>query len=362
MLCGCTRGSARLQRNAACAGRNSGGDRLEANARYEHHDATSTSVSMIVTCGEALIDFVPASTASGETAYVPRPGGSPFNVALTIGRLGVPAGFLGSISTDFFGTQLVTALQASAVDSRYIMRLDRPTLLAFVKLDAADAQYAFYDTGSSPQFWAPAVDLTADVTALHLSFGAFLPIDEPGASNFGRLLAVNKGRRIIAFDPNVRPTVIAGREIAYRSRLSTFFDVADIIKISTADLRWLEADKAPADAAHAWLAQGASLVVVTAGEAGSTAYTKQGGTIESPAIRVAVVDTVGAGDSFMGALLAGFEVCGVRTPAQLAAVQKETIADVVAFATRVSAATCSRAGADPPWRSDVALPAGALSR
>ena len=314
---------------------------------------------MIVACGEALIDFVPASTTGGEAAYVPRPGGSPFNVAVTVGRLGVPAGFLGCISNDFFGTQLIDALQASSVDSRYITRLDRPTLLAFVRLDCAEAEYAFYDTGSSPQLWAPAAELAADVTALHLSFGALLPIDEPAASNFKRLLERSKSRRIIAFDPNVRPTVIAGRKTAYHSRLATFFELADLIKISTADLAWLEPNTAPADAARGWLERGASLVVVTAGEAGSIAYTKRAGTVESPAVRIAVIDTVGAGDSFMGALLAGFELCGVRTPAQLADISRETVADVVAFATRVSAVTCSRAGADPPWRSDITLPNGA---
>jgi fructokinase len=101
---------------------------------------------MIVSCGEALIDFVPARTTAGENAYVPRPGGSPFNVAVAVGRLGVAAGFLGGVSTDFFGRQLLAALHASNVDTRYTTRFNRPSTLAFVNLEAVEPEYTFYDS------------------------------------------------------------------------------------------------------------------------------------------------------------------------------------------------------------------------
>lgn len=316
---------------------------------------------MIVACGEALIDFVPARTVAGEAAYVPRAGGSPFNVAVTVGRLGVPAGFVGSVSNDFFGTQLIDALQKSRVDTGYVVRLDRPTILAFVNLDAPEPQYAFYDKGAAPRFWAPAGDLADDVTILHLGFGAVLPIDEPVGTNFADLLASNRGRRILTLDPNVRQNVIVGRESAYRERLGALLRLVDLIKISTADLQWLDPRVTPAAAATAWLADGASLVVVTAGGDGATAYAR-GLTVACPAEQIELVDTVGAGDSFMGALLAGLDMCGINSPSRLADIDGGTIESVVAFATRVSAITCSRAGADPPWRDDVGLPLAAIAK
>jgi fructokinase len=312
---------------------------------------------MIVSCGEALIDFVPARTTTGESAYVARPGGSPFNVALTVGRLGVPAGFLGSISTDFFGARLVGALQESRVDTRYVLRLDRPSMLAFVNLAAVEPEYAFYDSGASHRFWAPERDIGPDVTALH--FGSLSLIDPPAAQHFAELMAREKGRRLVTLDPNIRPTLVRTEEAAYRARLSTMLGLADLIKISGADLAWLDPTCEPAASAAAWLAGGTALVVVTAGADGSTAYTRDGRTIHRAAEPIKLVDTVGAGDSFMGALLAGLDICGVAAPEALAAADDETLERILAFAAQVSAITCSRAGADPPWRAEVTLPSRA---
>ncbi len=311
---------------------------------------------MIVSCGEALIDFVPATTPAGEAAYVPRPGGSPFNVALTVGRLGVAAGFLGSVSTDFFGARLVAALEASGVATPYIVRLDRPSTLAFVDLVSTEPQYTFYDREAAMRFWSLEQPLAEDVTVLHLGFGALLPIDEPVASNFIKLFEQNKGRRLLSLDPNVRENVIFGREEAYRTRLATLLGLADLIKISAADLAWLDPQRSPETAAAAWLAAGAALVVVTAGADGATAYVPGGARIRCPAQPITLVDTVGAGDSFTGGLLAGLELIGIRSPDRLADIDMEALEKVVAFATRVSAITCGRAGADPPWRDEVTLP------
>jgi len=309
---------------------------------------------MIVSCGEALIDFVPAPTVTGESAYVAHPGGSPFNVALTVGRLGVPAGFLGSVSTDFFGARLVGALRKSNVDTRYVLRLDRPSMLAFVNLESVEPEYSFYDSEAAHRYWTPVTELEADVTMLH--FGSLALIDEPAAGHLAELMARECGRRIVTLDPNIRPTLVGGNETAYRERLTTMLGLANLIKISGADLTWLDAQQEPAAIAAAWVAGGASLVIVTAGADGSTAYLRDGRTIHRDAEKIDLVDTVGAGDSFMGAVLAGLDSCGVTTPHELASVADETVAEVLAFAAHVSAITCSRAGADPPWRDEVTLP------
>ncbi len=312
---------------------------------------------MIVSCGEALIDFVPARTTGGEGAYVARPGGSPFNVAVTVGRLGFPAGFLGSVSTDFFGGQLLAALHKSKVDTRYTSRLDRPSTLAFVNLESIEPEYTFYDSEAAHRFWGPAGDIARDVTMLH--FGSLSLIDEPAADHYAALMAREKGRRILTLDPNIRPTVVRGKEAAYRSRLAAMLGLADVIKISGADLDWLDPLHSPAEIAAAWIAGGAALVVMTAGAEGSTAYARGGRTIRRPAVPITLVDTVGAGDSFMGALLAGLESAGATEPAELARIDDAAIEGALALAAQVSAITCSRAGADPPWRNEVTFPARA---
>ncbi len=309
---------------------------------------------MIVSCGEALIDFVPARTAAGENAYVPRAGGSPFNVAVTVGRLGIAAGFLGSVSTDFFGAQLRTALERSNVDTRYVLQLDRPSTLAFVNLASVEPEYTFYASEAAHKYWEPQSDLDPGVTVLH--FGSFAPVDEPAAGHYAALMAREKGRRILTLDPNIRPTVIGANEAVYRTRLATMLGLADLIKISAADLDWLEPHQAPAAVAAGWLAGGATFVVVTAGSAGSTVYTRDGRTLRRDAERIELVDTVGAGDSFMGGLLAGFELCGVTEPRDFEHVDDATLHEVLGFAAHVSAITCSRAGADPPWRAQITLP------
>jgi fructokinase len=309
---------------------------------------------MIVSCGEALIDFVPSRTASGELAYVPRPGGSPFNVAVTVGRLGASAGFLGSVSADFFGAQLVAALRTSKVDVGYVSVMERPSTLAFVNLDSVEPEYVFYDREAAHRFWSPTVDLRPDVTMLH--FGSLSLIDDPAAHNYADLMRRDKQRRVMSLDPNIRPTVVRGNEEAYRARLSMMLGLADLIKISAADLAWLAPSVDVETTVAGWLADGAAIVVVTRGAAGSTAYRQDRPAIERVAKPITLVDTVGAGDSFMGALLVGFDAFGVTSRDDLRALDDTAIERVLGFATTVSAITCSRAGADPPWSGEVELP------
>ncbi|MGD0472774.1 MAG: carbohydrate kinase [Candidatus Velthaea sp.] len=312
---------------------------------------------MIVSCGEALIDFVPARTTTGEGCYVPRAGGSPFNVAVTVGRLAHPAGFLGSVSSDFFGSQLLAALHKSKVDTRYVSRLERPSTLAFVSLASVEPEYTFYNSAAADRYWEPTTDITRDVSILH--FGSLSLIEEPAADRFAELMAREKGRRILSLDPNIRPTVVRNKEAAYRARLSAMLGLADVIKISGADLEWLDPLHAPAEIAAAWIAGGASIVVITAGADGSTAFARDGRTIRRPAVPITLVDTVGAGDSFMGSFLVGLDAAGAAEPADLARLDDAAIERALGFAAQVSAITCSRAGADPPWSDEVTLPAGA---
>src|SRR5690349_19608631 len=108
---------------------------------------------MLLSCGDALIDMIPARTEDGRHAYVPAVGGSCCNIAVALGRLGAKAGFMGGISTDFFGDLLVEGLVAAGVSTKYVARLERETTLGFVKLGEGEPQYAFYDEGTAGRSW-----------------------------------------------------------------------------------------------------------------------------------------------------------------------------------------------------------------
>jgi fructokinase len=307
---------------------------------------------MIVCCGEALIDFLPVVDREGHKAYRPVAAGSVLNVALTLGRLGAPTTFFGGLSTDFLGDLLVRALDESNVSIAGLKRIPHPTTLALVDLSTGEPAYAFYDEASACRMFDPAAaaPLGDDVTALH--FGSFPLGTEPVGSRLVAMIEANAGRRVISLDPNVRPTLIA--DVAtYSARLAAIVPLADIVKTSVADLAWLHPGVDAGEVARAWLAAGVGLVVVTQGGEGAVGATKEV-RVATPAVPAAVVDTVGAGDSFMGAMLARLHERDLLDREAIRALDRESLADLLAFAAQVAAVTCSRAGADPPWRAEIA--------
>ena len=307
---------------------------------------------MIVCCGEALIDFLPVKDSGGRHAYRPVVGGSAFNVALTLGRLGAPTAFLGGLSTDFFGDRLVAALAESHVSTARVARASRPTTLALVDVSTGEPAYAFYDEGSACREFDPATGgpFGDDVAAMH--FGSFPLGTEPVGSHLVALMKANAGRRVISLDPNVRPTLIEDT-VSYRARLAEITPLADVVKTSVADLAWLHPGSDPDEIARRWLAAGVGLVVVTRGGEGATGMTDKL-CVTMPATQTAVVDTVGAGDSFMGAGLARLHEQGLLDHRSIRDLDRDALADVLAFAAKVAAITCSRPGADPPWREELA--------
>lgn len=307
---------------------------------------------MIVSCGEALIDFLPVKDTEGRDTYLPKVGGSPYNVALTTGRLGIPTGFLGGISTDFFGDMLADELERSRVSLKYAGRSARPTTLAFVSLVHDEPQYAFFDENSAGRLHDPAAHepIGDEVEALH--FGSISLIPEPSVGRLATVMDQNRGKRVICYDPNVRPTLISDRD-GFIAHVERFARGADIVKISGADLEWLNPGVKPEETAKAWLDGGAGLVVVTRGGSGVTAYTR-GGSVFSPVVPIKIADTVGAGDSFTGGFLARLSEKGLLKIDVLRSIGHDALKDALDFANRVAAITCSRPGADPPWREELA--------
>ena len=304
---------------------------------------------MILCAGEALIDMLPRRTGAGEMAFAPYAGGAVFNTAIALGRLGAPAGFLCGLSADLFGEKLVEVLTASDVDTALCPRVDRPTTLAFVTLSpSGHASYAFYDEATALSALAPE-ELPAPPPEVSAVFVGGISLAGSAAHAFEDF-AGRARDRVLMIDPNVRPA-FARDEAAYRSRIARLVAMADIVKISDEDLVWLEGDGGE-DAARALLDRGPRLVCLTRGADGATALTR-GLRVEVPAVRTEVVDTVGAGDTFNAGLLAGLSEAGALEKGALADLSEPALRAALELGARAASVTVSRAGANPPWRSEL---------
>ena len=193
---------------------------------------------MLLSCGDALIDFLPVKSADGRDALVPVVGGSCLNVAVGIARLGAPVGFVGGISTDLFGRMIAGHAQASQVDLRYAARSSRPTTLAFVRAVDGEPQYAFYDEETAARHWTyrqGSIPFT-QIDAIHV--GSTTLVDGRGAAQTVAMVEDARGSTTISFDPNCRPNLI-GDKAGYVRRMDQFAARADIVRLSDSDFAFL---------------------------------------------------------------------------------------------------------------------------
>lgn len=306
---------------------------------------------MLLSCGDALIDWIPVKSTDGRDAYVPAIGGSCCNIAVALGRLGAKVGFMGGVSTDLFGDMLVAGLNAAKVSTKYVARLDRATTLGFVRLGDGEPQYAFYDEGTAGRMWRRAESPPPGPEVRLIHSGSVTLINPPVADECLALFEAEKGRRLLSVDPNCRPS-LTRHPAAYRARMERFFALADIIRMSVNDLQFLSPGATPEETAARWLGGGAKLVVLTQGASGATAFWS-GGTVSVPTDKVAVVDTIGAGDAFLAGLLVNLDGAGLLTADGLAQLDVPDLRTALTFAAEVAALTCTRSGADPPWLSEV---------
>lgn len=308
---------------------------------------------MILCCGEALIDMIPRPTVDGADGFVPHAGGAVFNTAIALGRLGAPVGMVTGLSTDMFGEQLVASLCASNVDTARVIRSDRPTTLAFVKLSNGHASYSFFDENSAGRMLAPGdiPELGPEISALY--FGGISLAVEPCADAYAALLEREGANRPAMLDPNIRPGFIRD-EPRFRDRLNRMLGRADIVKVSDEDLDWIvPGDASLAEKLARLRALGPSIVVLTRGGEGATGVLPDGSEISVGVPKVEVVDTVGAGDTFNAGFLQSLVEQGVLTSTGLASLTPEQMRTALTLAARVAAVTVSRAGANPPWREEL---------
>ncbi len=308
---------------------------------------------MILCCGEALIDMIPAQTVDGGTGFVPHAGGAVFNTAVALGRLGAKVSMLAGVSNDRFGEVLITGLEQSGVSLEHLVRSDRPTTLAFVHLIDGQATYSFFDENSAGRMLVPTDVPPIDSRATACFFGGISLACEPSAETYAGLVEDLAPNKLIMVDPNIRPTFIDDEPI-YRARVKRIFAQADVVKLSDEDLDWLSPQTPSLEAkVQAIQADGVYCVLVTRGSAGATAYVKGRPPVQVRAPRVTVADTVGAGDTFNAGFLARLAELGLATKERLRSATTDDLTSCVEFAVRVAAVTVSRSGANPPWTSEL---------
>lgn len=307
---------------------------------------------MLLACGDALIDFVPVKSADGRDGYMPAVGGSCLNIAVAMARLGALTGFVGGISNDMFGAMIADHLSASGVSLRYVRHSDDETTLAFVRFVNGEPHYAFYDEATAARLWTYRSDSIPfpAIEALHV--GSTTLINEPVASEYLALFKAAKGKTTLSFDPNCRPSLTRDKA-AYTARMAEFARTADIVRMSDMDFDFLFGGNDFEGMAKEILAGGAALFIITRGGDGVIAWHGTAGRVEVPAPKVKVVDTIGAGDTFQGSFLVALKEAGRIARPSLEAISRDELAAALAFGTRCAAITCSRAGANPPWRAEL---------
>ncbi|MCL4107716.1 UNVERIFIED_CONTAM: hypothetical protein GTU68_022177 [Idotea baltica] len=307
---------------------------------------------MILCCGEALIDMLPRQTQADEAAFAPYPGGAVFNTAIALGRLGIETRFFSGLSSDLFGDRLRAALKASHVSDAPAAISARPTTLAFVTLTDGQAQYAFYDENTAGRMLTPDDLPAVDSDTKALFFGGISLVVDPCGATYQALALREADDKVIVIDPNIRPSFITDAP-SYRARLDKMLAVADIVKLSDEDLQWLEGPGDLPDLAARILKRGPKVLCLTEGAKGVTVYTHHGQYFHA-ATPVKVADTVGAGDTFNAGFLAGLADAQMLSKATLSNAPAQDFAPALALGTKAAAVTVSRAGANPPWREELA--------
>jgi len=287
--------------------------------------------------GEALIDLI--NVGGSQSAHV---GGGPANTAKALARLGFESVFVGGISNDAYGNLIESELVGSGVDLSAVNRSALPTALARAVIDENGvARYEFELAGTATfaftSDWLP----TDSVDVVHV--GSVATLVEPGASEL--LEWATSLDSVIVFDPNVRPS-IQGDKDSYRSSVEKWISISDVVKLSEDDLSWLYGESEE-EVVRRWLESGVSLVVITLGAEGLKSYAGSDA-LTVPGAVVSLADTVGAGDTIGAVLVEGILQYGLDE-----LMNKEILDTVLKRAVKAAGITCSRAGANPPWKEEL---------
>lgn len=310
---------------------------------------------MIVVGGESLIDLVQEPPdATGTIRMTAHAGGSPYNCAIALAKLGNETGFLCPISKDGFGTVLIGPLEEAGVTPLIGTRVSAPTTLAVVTLNAKmEAQYEFY-RGADRAFTAEGLTAALPARPDVFQIGGFCAV-EPTDAEAWLAVATNAAAHgaMLSIDPNVRPSLVEDFA-AYKQRLDRFLDLVHLVKLSREDLVALDASKPIEQHATELLERPhCELVVVTLGDEGSMAFTRTGKATAGIYRPPVFGDTVGAGDSLMAGVLTILGERGDLAAGRLAALDGDALDEVLRFGAVVAGLNCAQKGCRPPNRAEV---------
>ncbi len=313
---------------------------------------------MYLVCGEALFDFFSEDDASGLASTVnfkAIAGGSPFNVAVGLRRLGVDAALFAGLSTDYLGRRLQQVLRDEGVRADYLVDFAAPTTLAMVAVGAnGSPHYSFRGEGCADRQLKPEhlPQLGAEVRGLHI--GSFSLVVQPIADTLLALVQRESGKRLISLDPNVRLNPEPNIDL-WRTRVATLVVLADLIKVSDEDLGLLYPEQDPQRVIEGWLQHRCQLVFLTRGGEGATVFSRHHGSWSVPACSVKIADTVGAGDTFQAALITWLTEHHLDSVEGVQSLAREQIDGMLKFAVQAAALTCSKTGPDLPYRQQLNL-------
>ncbi|MFH0020368.1 carbohydrate kinase [Pseudomonas fluorescens] len=311
---------------------------------------------MYLVCGEALFDFFSEDDASGLASKVnfkAIAGGSPFNVAVGLRRLGVDSALFGGLSTDYLGRRLQQVLKDEGVRPDYLVEFAAPTTLAMVAVGTnGSPHYSFRGEGCADRQLSAAHPpiLGTEVRGLHV--GSFSLVVQPIGDALLQLVQRESGQRLITLDPNVRLNPEPNIEL-WRERIATLVPLVDLIKVSDEDLSLLYPEQDPQHVIERWLEHRCQIVFLTRGGDGASVFSRQHGHWSVPAASVKIADTVGAGDTFQAALITWLTEHGLDSVEGVQQLAREQIDAMLRFAVQAAALTCSKTGPDLPYRQQL---------
>lgn len=311
---------------------------------------------MYLVCGEALFDFFSEDDASGLASKVnfkAIAGGSPFNVAVGLRRLGVDSALFGGLSTDYLGQRLQQVLKEEGVRPDYLVEFAAPTTLAMVAVGAnGSPHYSFRGEGCADRQLSAAHLPTLGIEVRGLHVGSFSLVVQPIGDALLQLVQRESGQRLITLDPNVRLNPEPNIEL-WRERIATLVPLVDLIKVSDEDLSLLYPEQDPQQVIKRWLEHRCQIVFLTRGGDGASVFSRQHGHWSVPAVSVKIADTVGAGDTFQAALITWLTEHDLDSVEGMQQLAREQIDAMLRFAVQAAALTCSKTGPDLPYRQQL---------
>lgn len=303
--------------------------------------------------GEALVDEVIELSGRQERIF----GGSPANTALAVSRLGLKSYFKARLSQDSTGQQIKNYLTQASVNLSTAIEVPDKALVIKARIQEDGSAQYFADLSGCADFgWKESelsLELPPEVQVVHL--GSLAAATEPGAEAVEKWAKEIKDskRAAISFDPNIRPTLVQDAK-KLKQRVERIASFSDIVKVSHEDMNWIDPDQTPQKIAERWLAQGAQVVVITQAENGAIILRPDTAPKQYSALKVDLIDTIGAGDTFAAALLTQLIEGDLLSKSGLVPnISSEQWGQIIKNSLSASAITCSRKGANPPHRNEV---------